>query len=173
MRKILKQAHFEAKQWFILLTKYTPGKLGCHIRNHTWGYKYGQGSAIWDGTHINNPEKLKIGKNVSINRGCTIHAGGEIDIGDNVLIGPNVVIYSQNHKFRSLIKNIAEQGYSYKKVTIEDDVWIASGAIILPGSFISKGAVIGAGAVVRGSVPSFAIVTGNPGIVTGTRSSSD
>ncbi|MGF7111296.1 acyltransferase [Pseudomonas laurylsulfatiphila] len=173
MKKLLAQFSFEAKQWFILFTKYVPGKLGCHIRNLTWGYKTGKFSTIWDGTHINHPEKLKIGSNVSINRGCTIHAGGEIDIGDNVLIGPKVVIYSQNHKFRSLSKNIAEQGYSYKKVTIEDDVWIASGAIILPGSHISKGAIIGAGAVVRGSIPTLAIVTGNPGTITGTRTQMD
>ncbi|PAA22398.1 acyltransferase [Pseudomonas fragi] len=173
MKKLLTRLSFEAKQWFILFTKHAPGKLGCHIRNLTWGYAVGKSSTIWDGTHIHHPKQLKIGCNVSINRGCTIHAGGGIDIGDNVLIGPKVVIYSQNHRFRSLSKSIAEQGYSYKKVTIEDDVWIASGAILLPGAHISRGAIIGAGAVVRGSIPSFAIVTGNPGTITGTRTQAD
>lgn len=75
-------------------------------------------------------------------------------------------MYSQNHKFRSLSKNIVEQGYSCKKVTIEDDAWIASGAIIFPDSHISKGSIIGADAVVRAGIPSLAIVTGNPGTIT-------
>ena len=47
-------------------------------------------------------------------------------------------------------------------VTIEDDVWIGAGAIILPGTTIHKGAVIGAGAVVTKDVPPFSVVVGNP-----------
>ena len=45
------------------------------------------------------------------------------------------------------------------------DVWIGYGALILPGARIGDGAVIGAGAVVRGKIPPYAIVTGNPGTV--------
>lgn len=45
------------------------------------------------------------------------------------------------------------------------DVWIGYGAMILPGAQIGHGAIIGAGAVVRGKVPPYAIVTGNPGTV--------
>jgi virginiamycin A acetyltransferase len=37
--------------------------------------------------------------------------------------------------------------------------------MILPGADIGHGAIIGAGAVVRGSVPPYGIVTGNPGAV--------
>ena len=49
-----------------------------------------------------------------------------------------------------------------KPIVIEDDVWIAAGAIILRGVTIGKGAIVGAGAVVSADVPSFAIVVGNP-----------
>lgn len=45
------------------------------------------------------------------------------------------------------------------------DVWIGYGALILPGARIGDGAVIGAGAVVRGTVPPYAVVTGNPATV--------
>jgi virginiamycin A acetyltransferase len=48
---------------------------------------------------------------------------------------------------------------------IGHDVWIGYGALILPGARIGDGAIIGAGAVVRGSVPPYAVVTGNPGAV--------
>lgn len=45
------------------------------------------------------------------------------------------------------------------------DVWLGYGALILPGTHIGNGAIIGAGAVVRGSVPDYAVVTGNPACV--------
>ncbi|AUQ75323.1 CatB-related O-acetyltransferase [Phaeobacter piscinae] len=45
---------------------------------------------------------------------------------------------------------------------VGNDVWIGYGAMILPGAKIGDGAIIGAGAVVRGSIPPYAIATGNP-----------
>jgi virginiamycin A acetyltransferase len=42
------------------------------------------------------------------------------------------------------------------------DVWIGYGALIGPGVRIGNGVIIGAGAVVRGDVPDYAVVTGNP-----------
>ncbi|MGR3762097.1 CatB-related O-acetyltransferase [Roseobacteraceae bacterium NS-SX3] len=52
-----------------------------------------------------------------------------------------------------------------RDTVIGNDVWIGYGALILPGARIGDGAIIGAGAVVRGTVPPYAIVTGNPGTV--------
>lgn len=45
---------------------------------------------------------------------------------------------------------------------VGNDVWIGYGALILPGARIGNGAIIGAGSVVRGEIPPYAIVTGNP-----------
>ena len=56
---------------------------------------------------------------------------------------------------------------------IGNDVWIGYGALILPGAQIGDGAIIGAGAVVRGYVPDYAIVTGNPATVSGYRFTPD
>jgi phosphonate metabolism protein (transferase hexapeptide repeat family) len=47
-------------------------------------------------------------------------------------------------------------------VTIEHDVWIGHGAIILPGVTIGTGAAIGAGAVVSKDVAPFTIAAGVP-----------
>lgn len=52
-----------------------------------------------------------------------------------------------------------------RDTVIGHDVWIGYGALILPGARIGDGAIIGAGAVVRGTVPPYAIVTGNPASV--------
>ena len=155
----------ELKLWFVFFTKYIPGRIGCWLRIKLWRVAAGKQCLIFEGTHINAPWKLIMGDRVSINRDCTIHAGGGVSIGNDVLIGPKVVIYSQNHVFQSFDKPINEQGYDFRKVVIEDDVWIASGAMIMPGCRIGRGAVIGAGTVVRGTIPELAVVLGNPGTI--------
>lgn len=50
----------------------------------------------------------------------------------------------------------------YKPVTIGNDVWIGTRAMVLGGVTIGDGAVIGAGAIVTKDVPPFAIVAGVP-----------
>jgi maltose O-acetyltransferase len=45
---------------------------------------------------------------------------------------------------------------------IGENVWIGSGAIILPGVTIGDDAIIGAGSVVTRDVPAGATVMGNP-----------
>lgn len=45
---------------------------------------------------------------------------------------------------------------------IGHDVWLGYGALILPGAQIGNGVIVGAGAVVRGHIPDYAIITGNP-----------
>ncbi len=52
-----------------------------------------------------------------------------------------------------------------RDTVVGHDVWFGHGAMILPGARIGSGAIIGAGAVVRGEIPPYAIVTGNPGQV--------
>lgn len=50
-------------------------------------------------------------------------------------------------------------------VTIENDVWVGTGAIIMPGVTIGNGAVVGAYSVVAKDVPPYAIVVGNPAVI--------
>lgn len=52
--------------------------------------------------------------------------------------------------------------YINKPVIIEDNVWIGSDVIIIPGVTIHEGAIIGIGSVVTKDVPSCAVVGGNP-----------
>ncbi len=49
-----------------------------------------------------------------------------------------------------------------RDMTIGHDVWLGYEARILPGACIGSGVIIGAGSVVRGTIPDYAIVTGNP-----------
>ncbi|HPD01680.1 MAG TPA: acyltransferase [Acetivibrio sp.] len=120
------------------------------------------------------------GKNINIEHGAFFASGREIEIGDNsglglnsrvtgplkigndVMIGPDVMIFTQNHRNDRLDIPMRLQTDPKRPVVIEDDVWIAARAIILPGVTVHKGAIVGAGAVVTKDVPEYAVVGGNP-----------
>jgi acetyltransferase-like isoleucine patch superfamily enzyme len=55
------------------------------------------------------------------------------------------------------------------RLTVGDDAWIGTGAVILAGVTIGDGAIVGAGAVVTKSVAPNAIVAGVPARQIGTR----
>lgn len=56
---------------------------------------------------------------------------------------------------------IREQGYKLKQVIIEENCWIGSNVVILPGTKISANSIIGAGCVISGLIPEGVIVTSN------------
>lgn len=49
-----------------------------------------------------------------------------------------------------------------KKVIIEDNVWLGTGVIVLPGVRIGNGSIIAANSVVNKNVPPMVIAGGNP-----------
>lgn len=55
-----------------------------------------------------------------------------------------------------------DDGYTKGPIILEDDVWIATNALILSGVTIGQGAIVAAGAVVVKDVPPYAVVGGNP-----------
>ncbi len=153
---------YEIKLWINAILKGIPGKTGCFFRNLFLPYKNGKNVTVWANTHIDSPSKLSIGNNVSINRNCVINAGGEVEIGNDVLIGPNVTIYSQNHNFNKKNVLFRLQGYTTKKTTIKNNIWIASNVTILPGVTIEDNCVIGANSLVNKDIPKNSLAVGNP-----------
>lgn len=91
---------------------------------------------------------------------------GTVVIGKNVMMAEDVKIFTVNHNTSNIDVPMCKQGSQKERpVIIGDDVWIGSNVLILPGSKIGNGVVLGAGSVVRGDIPDYAIVVGNPGKV--------
>jgi acetyltransferase-like isoleucine patch superfamily enzyme len=112
---------------------------------------------------------VKIGSNVNIGWYSMLYGYGGIEIGDNTLLANNVQIHSGNHVYKDPNKPIRLQGGEGKPVKIDEDVWLASYTIVLPGITIGKGSVIGAGSVVTKDIPPYSIAVGNPAKVIGKR----
>ena len=115
-------------------------------------------SSIYENAYIYG--KPKIGKNVWIGPFCIIDATGGLEIGDNVDISSGVMIFTHSTHLRAL--SGGKMHIVRKGVRVESNVYIGSGAIILPGVTIGHHSIVAAGAVVTKNVPPFSIVAGVP-----------
>lgn len=103
-------------------------------------------------------KNITIGKNVFINACCCFQDQGGITIGDGAFIGHRVVLATLNHGF------LPEERCMHHPapIVIGKNVWIGSGAVVLPGVTIGDGAIVAAGAVVCKNVEPNTIVGGVP-----------
>ena len=131
----------------------------------------GPGAAISPNAIFSNPEQISAGANLFLGARCHLWAGpkhGRITIGDNVLFGPGVMVTAANYRFNDG-QPVVQQEMKEADIVIGNDVWIATGAVILPGVTIGDGAIIGAGTVVNRDIPALAIAVGAPVRTVGTR----
>ena len=89
-----------------------------------------------------------------------VYHKGKLTIGSRVSIAAGVIILLSSHSNHSDVSKHVTQRDEF--VTIEDDVWIGAGAIIMNGVTIGKGSVVGCGSVVTSDVAPYSIVAGNP-----------
>lgn len=101
-----------------------------------------------------------------------IDPSGGLLIGKDCVLSVNVIVLTHDWSFltRAKAQNISEvlldeqdlSGKAHASVSIADYTFIGAGAIILPGSTIGKYCIIGAGAVIKGDIPDYSIMIGNP-----------
>lgn len=123
--------------------------------------KSGKNIKVYGRVVLKFPEKIVIGSNVTLNENVLLGARGGIIIGDNTRISQGVIIETEG-------LDIKNHTHFSKCVTIGDNVWIASGAIVLPGVSIGSNSIIASGTVVTKNVSNNSIVKGVPGKITGT-----
>lgn len=116
---------------------------------------------------------VQIGARSVINSGIVISDNYKplLRIGDRVAVSPNVTFVCASGPNNSLLQHCPELQAKHiveDHITVEDDVWIGAGAVILPGVRICRGAVIGASAVVNRSVPAWSCCAGVPARTTRT-----
>jgi maltose O-acetyltransferase len=93
--------------------------------------------------------RLTIGPRCIFNYGVSLVARERVRVGAGCRIGSFVHVRDDDGRRR-------------EPVIIEDDAWIAHGAILEPGAHIGRGSVVSAGSVVFGAIPPGSLATGNP-----------
>jgi acetyltransferase-like isoleucine patch superfamily enzyme len=164
----------EVDAWGSMALTWMPGEIGIAVRVRYFRrrcHAFGIGCRLGPGFRVHHPHGLEIGDRVAAN-GAQINAKGSVRIGSDCLIADGVKIWSINHRFADPALPIAEQGYQQAPVTIGDDVWLGSNAVVLPGVTIGRGAVIAAGSVVTRDVPDGSVAAGVPAKVVGWRGQS-
>lgn len=126
--------------------------------------KIGKKTAINRNVEFKSPRGITIGSYTTINSNSIIDGRGELSIGDCVDIATEVNIWTLQHDYN----DPSYTAYG-KSVVIEDYVWIASRATILPGVTVGRGAVIAAGSIVTKDVPPLTVVAGVPAKIIGRR----
>ena len=135
------------------------------------GCQIGEGTKIWHFSHIMpdcvigercnigqnvvvSPE-VKLGNNVKIQNNVSLYTGVECE--DDVFLGPSMV-------FTNVInpRSGVNRRDQYARTIVRKGASIGANATIVCGHDIGQYAFIGAGAVVTKTVPSFALVVGNP-----------
>ncbi|MGN0559355.1 MAG: acyltransferase [Acutalibacteraceae bacterium] len=120
---------------------------------------------------------LFVGSDTFIGVGTRIWSNKQVLIGNHVLISHNCnILDNDTHPINPEVryrdwKNFRagdyspNSNYNAKPIIIEDDAWIGANVTVLKGVHIGKGAIVGTGSVVTKSVPDYAVVHGNPAII--------
>lgn len=141
-----------------LLNRLRMNRMICKLRK--------SGAVIGERNSLTRQCRIGGGRNLVIGNCCSFQ-DVEIDTRASVKIGSHVIIGDRS-RIITCSHNVDDPEWTFKQygVKIDDYVWIASNAIILPSCrHIGRGAVIGTGAVVAKDVPDMAIVVGNPATV--------
>lgn len=156
----------------------------CEFVNARW-IELGGNNTIQRGTVIiaDSPGSIKIGHDTTVSRYsiiqsvggyidiannsqigdyCNLYGQGGLKIGNNVMLASGIQIIPNQHGYNNLSIPIKDNPEFSEGITIEDDVWIGAGVLILDGVTVKKGSVIGAGAVVTKNIEPYSIVVGVP-----------
>lgn len=196
---VARKAGYEVLAWLTAVVRYCPGATGRALRRAWFGRTVaalGDHARIYEGVEIVGGGRIVIGDRFTADRGGFIAAanGGRILIGDDVTLGANTVIDASDDgvielgngtgiAFNSILRSSAHryddpdtpwrrQGHAPNSIVVEEDVWIASNVVLLPGTHVERGCVVAAGSVVGGRVSAFSVIAGNPARAIGKRDKS-
>lgn len=122
-----------------------------------------RGAQIGEGVIMSIDFAKRANKNLIVGNHTSIQTNkidlrSPVTIGNNVIIGSGVEIITTSHNIDSPDWELKNYG-----LYIEDYVWIATNALVLPSCRnIAYGAVLGAGSVVAKNVEEMSVMSGNP-----------
>lgn len=121
-----------------------------------FGAKIDKYCVVHASAYIPAPWQLSMGINSALGPQVKLHFGKTI-IGSKVTVSQRTYLCSATHDSKSL-----NMPFRAGTIIIEDYVWIAAEAFIMPNITLKEGCIVGARAAVFEDVEPYAIVLGNP-----------
>lgn len=129
---------------------------------------------------VYNPANLYLGEQTNIDSNAVImntrakfimRKWSGAAIGLLVVTGNHMSVIGKHLKqVTDRVKDEIDVNHSFDKdVVVDEDVWIGSNVTLLSGTHVGRGAEIGSQTVIRGTIPPYAIIVGNPAKVIGFR----
>lgn len=104
---------------------------------------------------------IRIGDNTGLH-GTTIQCFSDVIVGDGCLIADAYLTDSSGHSLSIKGRHLQAKDVLKQPVTIGENVWIGTKAVILHGVTIGKNSVVGACSLVRHDVAPNSFYAGNP-----------
>jgi len=101
---------------------------------------------------------LSIGDDTYVNNGAVLSARQSVTVGRRCQIATGVMLMDDDFH---AVGDLDAPGKA-APIVVEDDVWLATRAVVLKGVTVGRGAVVAAGAVVTKDVPPYTLVAGVP-----------
>jgi galactoside O-acetyltransferase len=125
----------------------------------------GEGSRIDDFTRIEGGQGVEIGRYVHISSFCSIFAGGRALIGDYACMAEGSRILTGSEQLDAAMSSVAPTAWRRVETAtsiLDHLAFLATNAVMMPGTVVGVGAVVGAGSVVTRDVPQWEVWAGVP-----------
>jgi acetyltransferase-like isoleucine patch superfamily enzyme len=135
------------------------------VRLQPWGgsIRVDECAQVRDRCELKSTGDLRLGARCVLSRTATLHCHERIEIGARCAIAERTTIIDSDHGFDGSDTFVLEQPVRSAPVSIGENVFIGTNAVILRGSVVGDRAVIAAGAVLNGGdFPAGHLVAGVP-----------
>ncbi len=135
------------------------------VRLQPWGgrIRIDAGAQVRDRCELKSTGDLRLGARCVLSRTATLHCHERIDIGERCAIAERTTIIDSDHGFDGSDTFVLEQPVRSAPITIGQNVFVGTNAVILRGTTVGDRAVIAAGAVLNGGdFPAAHLVAGVP-----------
>ena len=155
------------------------GHLLTAIKHHR--YKHiSKSSSVYYSVMVYNPDNLYMEDNTNIDAGAIImNTRAKLIIKKNSGAAIGLLAITGNHlssvglnlkQITDKVKDKLDVNHEMDKdIVVDEDVWIGARVTLLSGAHLGRGCEVGSGCVVRGNIPPYAVVIGNPCRVVGFR----
>ena len=109
-----------------------------------------------------NGSTTQLENGVRIGLYTVLNGGDNITVGTKSLISGFVYLQTSMHAYAKKEMNIQDQGFDHAPIQLQENAWLGTHVVVLPGVTIGAGGIVGSNAVVNKDVLPHQIVAGVP-----------